>query len=63
MEAASKGAADGNTPSVGLNILLPDTENEPNGYQNLGLSFRHFFARKVMFVKYASAYVVMSGST
>ncbi len=61
MEAANKGAAEGPAPSVGLNISLPATENTPNRYQNLSLSFRHFFARKVMFVKYASAYVVMPG--
>ncbi|GJL81649.1 MAG: cytokinin riboside 5'-monophosphate phosphoribohydrolase [marine bacterium B5-7] len=61
MEAANKGAADGPSPSVGLNISLPATENTPNEYQNLSLSFRYFFARKVMFVKYASAYVVMPG--
>ena len=61
MEAANKGASEGPAPSVGLNITLPLTENDPNGYQNLSLNFRHFFARKVMFVKYASAYVVMPG--
>ncbi len=61
MEAANKGASEGPAPSVGLNINLPLTENDPNGYQNLSLNFRHFFARKVMFVKYASAYVVMPG--
>ncbi len=61
MEAANKGAADGNAPSVGLNISLPKTENTPNDFQTLSLDFRHFFTRKVMFVKYASAYVVMPG--
>jgi uncharacterized protein (TIGR00730 family) len=45
---------------VGLNIQLPH-EQVPNVYQDISLSFRHFFARKVMFVKYASAYVVLPG--
>ncbi len=60
MEAANKGAFGGKSPSVGLNILLPH-EQRANGYQDITLSFRHFFARKVMFVKYAKAYVVMPG--
>jgi len=46
--------------SVGLNIHLP-AEQKPNRYQNKSLTFRHFFARKVMFVKYASGYVIMPG--
>lgn len=60
MEAANKGAYEGKSPSIGLNILLPH-EQGGNPYQDISLSFRHFFSRKVMFVKYASAYVVMPG--
>lgn len=60
MEAANKGAFEGKCLSVGLNIVLPHEEGG-NGYQDISLTFRHFFARKVMFVKYASAYVVMPG--
>ncbi|HKS94099.1 MAG TPA: TIGR00730 family Rossman fold protein [Gammaproteobacteria bacterium] len=60
MEAASKGAYAGKSTSVGLNIQLPH-EQASNAYQDISLSFRHFFVRKVMFVKYASAYVVLPG--
>ncbi len=60
MEAANKGAYEGKSPSIGLNIQLPH-EQSGNPYQDISLSFRHFFSRKVMFVKYASAYVVMPG--
>lgn len=60
MEAANKGAYAGDSPSVGLNIELP-FEQHGNPYQNISLTFRHFFARKVAFAKYASAYVVMPG--
>lgn len=60
MEAANKGAYAGKSPSIGLNIQLPH-EQSGNGYQDIGLNFRHFFSRKVMFVKYASAYVVLPG--
>jgi uncharacterized protein (TIGR00730 family) len=60
MEAANKGAFSGKSPSIGLNIQLPH-EQLANRYQDIGLGFRHFFARKVMFVKYASAYVVLPG--
>lgn len=60
MEAANKGAYAGKSPSIGLNIQLPH-EQIGNEYQNISLSFRHFFSRKVMFVKYAAAYVVMPG--
>jgi uncharacterized protein (TIGR00730 family) len=60
MEAANKGAFEGKSPSVGLNIELP-REQVRNVWQNISLSFRHFFARKVAFVKYADAYVVMPG--
>lgn len=60
MEAANKGAYRGKSPSIGLNIQLPH-EQSGNAYQDIRLSFRHFFSRKVMFVKYAAAYVVMPG--
>lgn len=60
MEAANRGAFAGRAPSVGLNIELPH-EQHGNPYQNISLKFRHFFARKVAFVKYAAAYVVMPG--
>lgn len=60
MEAANKGAFDGKSPSIGLNIQLPH-EQSGNPYQDISLTFRHFFSRKVMFVKYASAYVVLPG--
>jgi uncharacterized protein (TIGR00730 family) len=60
MEAANRGAKEGPSLSVGLNIVLPN-EEIANDYQDISLRFRHFFTRKVMFVKYASAYVVMPG--
>ena len=60
MEAANKGAFGGIGPSVGLNIELP-FEQGGNAYQDIDLTFKYFFMRKVMFVKYASAYVVMPG--
>ena len=60
MEAANRGAFDGKSPSIGLNIALPH-EQQANAFQNISLTFRHFFSRKVMFVKFATAYVVMPG--
>ena len=60
MEAANKGAFFGKSPSVGLNIQLPH-EQQNNPYQDISQTFRHFFARKYMFVRFASAYVVMPG--
>ena len=60
MEAANKGAFDGKSASVGLNIELPN-EQKTNPWQNISLNFRHFFSRKVAFVRYADAYVVMPG--
>jgi len=60
MEAANKGAFEGKSPSIGLNIELPHEQN-PNPHQDIALTFRHFFSRKVMFVKFATAYVVMPG--
>ncbi len=60
MEAANKGAYYGKSASIGLNIVLPH-EQVSNPYQDVGQNFNHFFMRKVMFVKNASAYVVMPG--
>jgi len=60
MEAANKGAAEGGGQSIGLNIQLP-FEQKPNPYANIKLDFRYFFVRKVMFVKYAMAYVILPG--
>ena len=60
MEAFNKGAHFGKSPAVGLNIELP-REQLPNTYQDISLSFRHFFARKVTFVRFATAYVVLPG--
>ncbi len=60
MEAANKGAYAGISPSIGLNIMLPH-EQSSNDYQDISINFQHFFMRKVMFVKYASAYVVLPG--
>ncbi len=60
MEAGNKGAAEAGGHSVGLNIELP-FEQMPNPYANVRLNFRYFFVRKVIFVKYSVAYVVMPG--
>jgi len=60
MEAGNKGAAEAGGHSVGLNIELP-FEQMPNPYANIRLNFRYFFVRKVVFVKYSMAYVVMPG--
>src|SRR6202171_4717832 len=60
MEATNRGAHAGRSPAVGLNILLPH-EQAGNGFQDVGINFRYFFARKMMFVRFASAYVVLPG--
>ncbi|WP_301100762.1 TIGR00730 family Rossman fold protein [Propionivibrio sp.] len=60
MEAANRGAFHGKSLSVGLNIQLPH-EQAANDYQDISQTFRHFFARKYMFVRFANAYVVMPG--
>ncbi|MEN6509527.1 MAG: TIGR00730 family Rossman fold protein [Smithella sp.] len=60
MEAVNKGAAEAGGQSVGMNIKLP-FEQKPNPYANLQLDYKYFFIRKVMFVKYAMAYVIMPG--
>ena len=60
MEAANKGAFLGRSAAVGLNMDLP-REQQVNQYQDISLRFRHFFARKVMFVRFATAYVVLPG--
>lgn len=60
MEAANKGAFSAGGKSIGLNIELP-LEQRPNPYTNITLNFRYFFVRKVMFVKYAVAYIILPG--
>ncbi len=60
MEAANKGARNAESLSVGLNIELPH-EQKSNQYVEVGIDFRYFFVRKVMFVKYASAFVLVPG--
>ncbi len=60
MEAANRGAAEAGGLSIGLNIELPH-EQAPNPYANRGLHFHYFFARKLMFVRYARAFVIFPG--
>ena len=60
MEAANKGARQAGVKSIGVNIELPE-EQVPNPYATLCLTFRHFFVRKVLLVKYATAFVIMPG--
>ena len=60
MEAANKGAQRAEGYSIGLNIQLP-REQKPNKFVDTVLSFRYFFVRKVMFVKYAKAFVILPG--
>jgi len=60
MEAANKGAKEAGVKSVGVNIELP-FEQKPNPYSTIRLSYRYFFVRKVMFLKYAMAFIIMPG--
>ena len=60
MEAANKGAAEAGGKSIGMNIRLP-FEQKPNPYANITIEYKYFFVRKVMFVKYAVAYVIFPG--
>ncbi|MDL2274544.1 TIGR00730 family Rossman fold protein [Desulfosarcina sp. OttesenSCG-928-G10] len=60
MEAANKGATEAGGESVGLNIRLP-FEQKPNPYASIRMEFKYFFIRKVMFIKYASAYIALPG--
>lgn len=60
MEGANKGSKQGKAHSVGLNIEIP-AEQTPNRYQDISLSFRYFFIRKLMFIKYAIAYIIFPG--
>lgn len=60
MEAANKGAHDAGAKSIGCNIELPH-EQQPNPYQNLSMTFKYFFVRKTMFIKYSNAYVIFPG--
>ena len=60
MEAANKGAHRGASPAIGLNIMLP-FEQGGNEFQDVSIDFRYFFARKMMFVRLASAYVILPG--
>ena len=60
MEAANYGAEKGSSDSVGCNIELP-FEQSPNPYQDISLTFRYFFVRKMMFVKYSIGYVIFPG--
>jgi uncharacterized protein (TIGR00730 family) len=60
MEAANRGARDAGALSVGCNVELPE-EQGFNDYLDIRLCFRHFFTRKVMFVRYASAFVIGPG--
>ena len=60
MHAANEGAHGGSSPAIGLNILLP-FEKGGNPFQDISIDFRYFFARKMMFVRFASAYVILPG--
>ena len=60
MEAANLGASRGEGQSIGLNIKLP-FEQQPNRFADIGINFHYFFARKVMFVKYACGFVALPG--
>jgi len=60
MEGANRGAKKGKAHSVGLNIEIP-AEQMPNKYHDISLSFRYFFVRKLMFIKYAIAFIIFPG--
>ncbi len=60
MEAANRGASEAGAGSVGMNIQLP-FEQKPNAYANINIAYKYFFVRKVMFVKYAMAYIILPG--
>lgn len=60
MEAANRGAMRAGAKSIGLNIRLPE-EQAPNPYTSITLTFKHFFVRKVMLVKYATAFIITPG--
>jgi uncharacterized protein (TIGR00730 family) len=60
MEAANKGAQEGNNLSIGCNIELP-FEQDSNDYLDISLDFRYFFVRKTMFVKYSNAFIIFPG--
>jgi uncharacterized protein (TIGR00730 family) len=60
MEAANRGAFEAGATSIGLNIILPE-EQKCNEYTTKSITFNHFFVRKVMLVKYATAFVIMPG--
>ena len=60
MEAANRGARDAGALSIGCNIMLPE-EQEPNSYQDISINFHYFFIRKVMLLKYSSAFVLLPG--
>jgi uncharacterized protein (TIGR00730 family) len=60
MEAANKGAFAGRSDAIGLNIELP-REQAANRFQNISLTFKHFFTRKVMFAKFATAFIILPG--
>lgn len=60
MEAANRGAFEAKRPSIGCNIELP-FEQKPNPYQTKALTFKYFFVRKTMFIKYSNAYIIFPG--
>jgi len=60
MEAANRGASEAGARSIGMNIQLP-FEQKPNPYATISIGYKYFFIRKVMFVKYATAYVILPG--
>lgn len=61
MEAANRGARDVGARSIGLNILLPGSSEPANRYLDISIKFQYFFVRKLVFMRYASAYVALPG--